>query len=79
MGLNDERSNGQARCTKDRTRLALPESGKLAEIDPVLIVTPPRGMEAGCVPLATRRNRRRSHEALCRQQTLAPPLSVKEP
>ncbi|MHA3774948.1 hypothetical protein ACXR0O_25800 [Verrucomicrobiota bacterium sgz303538] len=40
--------------TKDRDYLAAPEVGKLAEIDPALIVTPPRGMEAGYVPIATR-------------------------
>ena len=51
MGLNDERSNGQARWTKDRTGLALPESGKLAEIDPAAIDTGLRGMEAGYVPM----------------------------
>jgi len=40
--------------TKDRDYLAPPDSGKLAEIDPALIVTPPRGLEAGYVPIATR-------------------------
>ena len=40
--------------TKDRNYLAPPDSGKLAEIDPALIVTPPKGMEAGYVPIATR-------------------------
>jgi hypothetical protein len=28
--------------------------GKLAEIDPALIVTPPKGMEVGYVPIVTR-------------------------
>jgi hypothetical protein len=28
--------------------------GKLAELDPALIVTPPPGLEAGYVPIATR-------------------------
>ena len=28
--------------------------GKLAEIDPALIVTPPSGLEAGYVPIVTR-------------------------
>ena len=39
---------------KDRDYLAPPTVGKLADIDPALIVTPPRGMEAGYVPIATR-------------------------
>ncbi len=40
--------------TKDRTYLALPTTGKLAEVDPALVVKPPRGLEAGYVPIATR-------------------------
>ena len=40
--------------TKDREYLAPPTIGKLAEIDPALIVTPPRGFEAGYVPIVTR-------------------------
>jgi hypothetical protein len=40
--------------TKDREYLAPPTIGKLAEIDPALIVTPPKGMEVGYVPIATR-------------------------
>jgi hypothetical protein len=39
---------------KDREYLAPPAIGKLAEIDPALIVTPPPGLEAGYVPIATR-------------------------
>ena len=39
---------------KDRQYLAPPGIGKLAEIDPALIVTPPKGLEAGYVPIATR-------------------------
>ncbi len=31
-----------------------PTVGKLAHIDPALIVTPPKGMEAGYVPIVTR-------------------------
>ncbi len=34
--------------------LPAPTTGKLAEIDPALIVTPPKGMEIGYVPIATR-------------------------
>ena len=40
--------------TKDRDYLVPPDVGKLALIDPALILTPPRGMEAGYVPIATR-------------------------
>lgn len=40
--------------TKDREYLAPPKTGTLAEIDPALIVTPPKGMEIGYVPIATR-------------------------
>ena len=38
--------------TKDRDYLAPPTTGKLADIDPALIVTPPKGMEVGYVPIA---------------------------
>jgi len=40
--------------TKDRDYLAPPTVGTLADIDPALIVTPPAGLEAGYVPIATR-------------------------
>ncbi|MBM4103571.1 MAG: hypothetical protein FJ263_05900 [Planctomycetes bacterium] len=40
--------------TKDRNYLSPPTLGKLANIDPALIVTPPPGLEAGYVPIATR-------------------------
>ncbi len=39
---------------KDRDYLPPPTIGKLAEIDPALVVTPPSGMEAGYVPIVTR-------------------------
>ena len=39
---------------KDRDYLAPPTVGKLADIDPALIVTPPVGLEVGYVPIATR-------------------------
>ena len=39
---------------KDREYLPPPAIGKLAHIDPALIVTPPPGLEAGYVPIATR-------------------------
>jgi hypothetical protein len=40
--------------TKDRDYLAPADVGRLAEIDPALIVIPPKGLEAGYVPIATR-------------------------
>jgi hypothetical protein len=40
--------------TKDRDYLAPPTAGKLADLDPALIVTPPPGLEAGYVPIVTR-------------------------
>jgi len=56
-----ERQNLQARVEKlhrswkkDRDYLAPPTIGKLADVDPALIVTPPPGLEAGYVPIATR-------------------------
>jgi hypothetical protein len=39
---------------KDRNYLAPPAFGKLAELDPALIVTPPPGLEVGYVPIVTR-------------------------
>jgi hypothetical protein len=39
---------------KDRDYLPPPTIGKLAELDPALIVTPPPGLEVGYVPIATR-------------------------
>jgi len=57
----EERESLQARVeklhrswTKDREYLAPPAIGELADIDPALIVTPPKGLEAGYVPIATR-------------------------
>ena len=43
--------------TKDRNYLPPPRIGKLAEIDPALILTPPKGLEAGYVPIVTRQGR----------------------
>jgi hypothetical protein len=40
--------------TKDRDYLAPPASGKLADLDSALIVTPPPGLEIGYVPIVTR-------------------------
>lgn len=39
--------------TKDLNYIAPPTVGKLAEIDPALIVKPPKGFEIGYVPIAT--------------------------
>jgi len=56
-----ERQSLQARVEKlhrnwkkDRDYLAPPAIGKLADIDPALIVTPPPGLDVGYVPIATR-------------------------
>jgi hypothetical protein len=38
--------------------MAPPTSGRLAALDPVQIVTPPRGLEAGYVPIVTRQEAR---------------------
>jgi hypothetical protein len=39
---------------KNRNYLPPPTTGKLADIDPALIVKPPKGLEVGYVPIATR-------------------------
>ncbi len=39
--------------TKDRDYLPPPTAGKLADLDPAVIVTPPRGLEVGYVPIVT--------------------------
>ena len=44
---------------KDRNYLPPPAMGKLAEIDPALIVSPPPGMDAGYVPIVTRQEVKR--------------------
>jgi len=58
---DEEREAMQARVEKlhrnwkkDRDYLAPPATGKLADLDPALIVTPPPGLEAGYVPIVTR-------------------------
>ena len=38
----------------DRTYLAPPETGELANLDPAILVEPPAGMEVGYVPIVTR-------------------------
>jgi hypothetical protein len=40
--------------TKDREYLAPPTVGQLADLDPAQLVTPPKGLEVGYVPIATR-------------------------
>jgi hypothetical protein len=40
--------------TKDREYLPPPTIGKLADLDPALVVTPPKGLEIGYVPIVTR-------------------------
>jgi len=46
--------------TKDRNYLAPPTVGQLADLDPAQIVTPPKGLEIGHVPIATRQELERS-------------------
>jgi len=38
----------------DRDYMAPPSSGTLATLDPALLVTPPKGLEVGYVPIVTR-------------------------
>lgn len=59
-----ERENLQQRVemlhrewTKDRDYLPPPTIGKLAELDPAVMVTPPKGMEVGYVPIVTRQGK----------------------
>jgi hypothetical protein len=40
--------------TKDREYLPPPTVGTLADLDPAVIVTPPKGLEIGYVPIVTR-------------------------
>ncbi len=42
---------------KDHEYLPPPKIGTLAELDPALIVTPPRGLEVGYVPIVTRQEK----------------------
>ncbi len=44
--------------TKDRQYLAPPSVGTLAELDPAQLVVPPKGLEIGYVPIATRQELR---------------------
>lgn len=40
--------------TKSKEYLPPPKLGKLADLDPAQLVTPPKGFEIGYVPIATR-------------------------
>jgi hypothetical protein len=40
--------------TKDREYLPPPTAGTLADLDPAVLVTPPKGLEVGYVPIVTR-------------------------
>jgi hypothetical protein len=42
---------------KDREYLPPPSVGSLADLDPAVLVTPPRGLEIGYVPIVTRQER----------------------
>jgi hypothetical protein len=44
--------------TRDRDYLPPPTLGKLADLDPALLVSPPQGLEAGYVPIVTRQEAR---------------------
>jgi hypothetical protein len=45
--------------TRDREYLPPPTVGKLADLDPAVIVTPPKGLEIGYVPIAARQGVKR--------------------
>lgn len=44
--------------TKDREYLPAPTVGKLADLDPATLVTPPKGFEIGYVPIVTRQEKK---------------------
>jgi len=44
--------------TKDREYIPAPTTGRLASIDAALLVTPPKGLETGHVPIAIRQERK---------------------
>ena len=46
----------------DRDYLPPPEIGQLADLDPALVVTPPKGFETGYVPIATRQEAANSNK-----------------
>jgi hypothetical protein len=49
----------QANWTPRKEYMPPPRMGALASLDPALLVTPPRGLEVGYVPIATRQSPRR--------------------
>ena len=51
----------QANWPITRNYMAPPSQGKLATLDSALIVTPPRGMKLGYVPIVTRQQEAPSH------------------
>lgn len=60
-----ERENLQKRVemmhrnwTTDRDYLPPPAAGKLAELDPAVLVNPPKGLEIGYVPIVTRQEKK---------------------
>ena len=59
----------------DRDYMAPPSRGALATLDPALLVTPPKGLEVGYVPIVTRqaaaRTRRRKEQTMKRFRALA--------
>jgi len=62
---DQERENLQARLEKlqrvwrkDREYLPAPRIGKLAELDPAVLVAPPAGLEVGYVPIVTHQEKR---------------------
>jgi hypothetical protein len=48
-----------AKWTKDREYLPPPKAGQLADLDPAVLVTPPRGLEIGYVPIVTRQGEKK--------------------
>lgn len=47
-----------AKWTKDKEYLPPPTIGKLADLDPAVLVTPPKGLEVGYVPIVLRQARK---------------------
>ena len=77
---DEERETLQARVEKihaswksDRDYLPPPKRGELADIDPALIVTPPKGFEIGYVPIVTRQE----EAAGTKYGVTAPPATMK--
>jgi hypothetical protein len=58
MALQDFVEEIHRNWTIDQEYMAPPSTGKLVSLDPQLIVTPPKGMEVGYVPIVTRQERK---------------------